>query len=92
MTMSVDWDVKHQTKQTLTMSHDCPVPVGKHNTDKNFTPPPDPLGGLKGQIFIFCSNFKSFVNILTEIVHAIDMKHIKWDFCLKARVRPPWWT
>ena len=63
--MAVDWYVKHQTKQTniLTMSHDMLVPVDKHNSYKNFTPPPDPLGGLKGQLFIFCNNSKSFVNI-----------------------------
>ena len=36
---------------------------------------------------------KANVNIFSEILHAgraaIDMKHIKWDFSLKAWVRAP---
>ena len=31
------------------------MPVDKHDSDKSFTPPPDPLGKVKGQIFKFCN-------------------------------------
>ena len=62
---------------------------------KNFTPPPDPLGGVKGQIFNLVIT-QSVVNIYTDISHAdrgtINMKHIKRDFLSKAYVSPPGWT
>ena len=68
--------------------------VDKHDSDWNFIPPPDLLGGVKSQIIKFCNN--SFINIFIEISHAdrgtIDMKHIKRDSSLKAWVRPPGWT
>ena len=35
------------------MGHDYPVPVDKHDSDKKTYPTPDPLGGIKGQIFKF---------------------------------------
>ena len=38
------------------IGHDYPVPVDKYDSDENFTSPPDPLGGVKGQIFKFCNN------------------------------------
>ena len=47
---------------------------------KSLPYPPDPLGGVEGQIFKFCNNSAS-CNIFTEILHAdtgtIDMKHIQ---------------
>ena len=53
-----------------------------------FTPPPDPLSGVKGQIFKFHNN--SVVNIFTEISHAdrgtTDKKHINRDFSLNILV------
>ena len=30
--------------------HDYTVPVYKHDSDLNLTPPPDPLGEVKGHI------------------------------------------
>ena len=78
----------------MTIGHDSPGPVDKHNSDKNFTPP-HPLGGVKGQMFKFAIT-KSVIYIFTDILHAgrgiIDLKHIKQDFSLKAWVCPPWWT
>ena len=45
--------------------------------------PPDPLGGVKGQIFKFRNNSKLSI-FFTEISHAdrgaINMKHIKCVF------------
>ena len=69
-------------RRAFTVGHNCPVPVDKHDSDTNFTPTtPDPLGGIKGQMFKFCNKLKTFINIFTENSHAgrstIDMKHIK---------------
>ena len=48
---------------------------------------PHPLGGVKGQTLNFAIA-NSVVNIFAENLHAgrgaIDMKHIKQDFSLKA--------
>ena len=38
------------------MGHDYQLPVDKHDSDKKITPPPDPLGGVKGRIFKFRYN------------------------------------
>ena len=55
---------------------------------------PDPLGGVKGQIFKFRNN--SVVNISTEISHADSdtkyMEDITHNFRSKAWVRSPGWT
>ena len=42
--------------QLLAIGHDYPVPVDKHNSDENFTPPPPPLTpsvGSKGKYLNF---------------------------------------
>ena len=38
------------------MGHGYQVPVDKHDSDETFTPPPDPLVGVKGRIFKFRYN------------------------------------
>ena len=43
--------LKMYIQQLLTIDHDCPVPVDKHGSVKNFTRPFDPIQGVKGQIF-----------------------------------------
>ena len=52
----------------------------------------DPTQGVKGQISKFRIT-KAVVNISAKILHAgrgaIDMKHIKRDFRLKAFIRSP---
>ena len=62
------------------------MPVDKHGSVKSFTPPP--LTPLKFAIT------KAIVNIFAEILHAgraaIDTKHIKRDYSLKAWVRAHW--
>ena len=45
----------------LTMGHDCPVPVNKHENIKKFTPPPDPLGGVKYLNFAIAAYLGAFV-------------------------------
>ena len=57
----------------------------------SFTQPPStPTKGSKVKHLNFAIT-KTIVNIFAEILHvgkaAIDMKHIKWDFSLKAWVR-----
>ena len=59
-----------------------------------FTPPPlTPHKGSKVKYFNFAIT-KAIVNIFAEILHAgraaIDMKHTKRDFSLKALVRVRW--
>ena len=59
-----------------------------------FTPPPlTPPKGSKVKYLNFAIT-KAIVNIFAEILHtgraAIDMKHIKRDFSLKAWVRACW--
>ena len=52
-----------------------------------------PPKGSKVKYFNFTIT-KAIVNIFAEILHvgraAIDLKHFKWDFGLKARVRVRW--
>ena len=60
----------------------------------NFTPPPlTPPKGSKVKYLSFAIT-KTIVNIFAEILHtgrtALDMKHIKRDFSLKAWVRACW--
>ena len=43
-------------EQLLTTDHDWPVPLDKHNSVKKLLCSPDPLGGMKGQIFKSCIN------------------------------------
>ena len=79
--------------QLLTIDHDCQVPVDKHGS-VSFTPPPlTPPRGSKIKYFNFAIT-KAIVNIFAEILQAgraaIDMKHIRRDFSLKAWVRVPW--
>ena len=38
------------------MGHGYQVPVDKHDSDETFSPPPDPLVGVKGRIFKFRYN------------------------------------
>ena len=68
----------------LAIGHDYPVLVDKHDSDKNLPPPPDPLGGVKGQILKFHFNSVSCHYFFTDISPAdrgtINMKHIKGDF------------
>ena len=45
---------------------DYPVHVDKHDSDKKFTPPTDPLGGVKGQLYNFTIT-KSVVNMFYRI-------------------------
>ena len=58
--------------------------------------PPDPLGGLKGQIFKLAIELSKTSIFFTEISHAdrdtVNMKHIKRDFRSKSCVLPPGWT
>ena len=74
------------------MGHDYQVPVDKHDSDKKMTPPPDPLGGVKGRIFKFRYNSES-CQMFTKISHSYRgtkiQKHIKRDFRSKACVRTP---
>ena len=61
---------------------------------QSFTPPPlTPPKGSKVKYLNFAIT-KAIINIFAEILHAgrvaIDMKHIKRDFSLKAWVRAPW--
>ena len=70
------------------------MPVDKHGSVKVLLPPP-PLTPPKGSKVKYL-NFaitKAIVNNLAEILHAgraaIDMKHIKRDFSLKAWLRAP---
>ena len=57
---------------------------------KLYPTPFAPPKGSKVKFFNFAIT-KAIVNIFAEILHAgraaIDMKHIKWDFSLKAWVR-----
>ena len=46
----------HDIGHLLTIGHDYPVPVDKHDSGSNFTPSPDPLGWVQGQIFLFHNN------------------------------------
>ena len=76
-------------QQLLPIGHDCPVPVDKHGSVKFLPHPLTPPKGSK----VKYSNFpitKAVVNIFAESLHAgrgaIDMKHIKLDFSLKAWV------
>ena len=73
--------------QLLTTDHDCPVPVDKHGSVKNF---PQPLRAYR---WSQRSNIKFSLNIFIEILHAgreaIDMKHIKQDYSLKPWVQSP---
>ena len=43
------------------------MPVDKHDSDKIFTLRPDPLGGVKGQIFEFRNNSVSCHYFLRKI-------------------------
>ena len=65
------------------------MPVDKHGSVKALTPPK----GSKVKYLNFAIT-KVIVNIFAEILHtgraAIDMKHIKRDFSLKAWVRACW--
>ena len=76
----------------LTIGYGYPVPVDKHDSDKILPHLPDPLGGVKGQIFKFCNYSVSCQYFVTEILHAdrgtISMKHIKRDFRTNALVQP----
>ena len=61
---------------------------------QRFTPPPlTPPKGSKVKFLNFAIT-KAIIIIFAEILHAgraaIDMKHINWDFSLKALVRVPW--
>ena len=55
------------------MGHGYQVPVDKHDSDESFTPPPDPLVGVKGRIFKFrynsvrCQYFLRKFRIQTEV-------------------------
>ena len=68
------------------------MPVVKNGSVKVLPHPLWPRLGVKGQIFKFRNNLDIF--FFAEILHAgraaIDMKHIKRDFSLKAWFRAPW--
>ena len=77
--------------QLPTIGHDYPLPVHKYDNleTKGYPPPPpEPLGGVNGQIYL---NFAiTQLLFLTEVSHTgrgtIDMKHIKRGFNSKALV------
>ena len=66
------------------------MPVDKHDCVKVLPHPFDPT---KVEYFNFAIT-KAIVNIFAEVLHAgrvaIDMKHIKRDFSLKAWVQVRW--
>ena len=79
-------------QQLLTIDHDYQLPDDNHGSVKILPHPFDPPKGSKVKYLIFLIT-KTVVNFFAEIMHAgraaIDMKHIKWDFSLKAWVRSP---
>ena len=78
----------YYTCKLLTIGHDYPVPVDKHDNDYISTQSLDPIGGVRGQVFKFCNNSVSCTQFFTEISHAdrgtIHMKHIKSDLRSKG--------
>ena len=60
--------------QLLTIGHGYPVPVDKHDSDKKFTPPLDPLGGVKCKIFKFYNNSVSCQQFLLNCRMQTEVK------------------
>ena len=74
------------------MGHDYQVPVDKHDSDKENTPHPDPLGGVKGRIFKFRYNSVSgqyFYGNFAFRQRYKNTKHIKRDFRTCRMSVPP---
>ena len=90
--MIVTFPQSYYIQQLLTKDHDCPVPVDKHGSVQILPTSLTPPKGSKVKYLNFAIT-KAVVNIFAEIWHAgrgaIDMKHIKRDFSLKAWVRSP---
>ena len=62
--------------QLLTIGHNCPVLVDKYDCNKRFTPFPDPLGGVKSQIFKFCNNKVSCLYFLPKFRMQAEVQYI----------------
>ena len=68
------------------------MPVDKHDSDKKLPHSPDPLGGVKGQIFKFaisCQYFSRKFRVQTKVQKYETYQ--TW-FSTKACVSPPGWT
>ena len=74
------------------MGHDYQMPEDKHDSDETFTPPPDPLVGVKDRIFKFRYNsarYQYFYGNFAFRQRYKKTKHIKRDFRWKAFVCTP---